>query len=96
MQYTWQQLIRKTGIGIDGVNPPRMYDLRHTFACNYLLQSYKNQVDIDAAIHTLSVYLGHATIRETYWYLSGVPELMELSSGRVENFVIARRKRGDS
>jgi len=94
-QYAWQCLIGKTGIGKGRKHPPRMYDLRHTFACNYLLQSYKNNVNIDAATHTLSVYLGHATVRETYWYLSDVPELMEICSGRFENFVIARRKKGD-
>jgi len=34
----------------------------------------------------LSTYVGHATITNTYWYLSAVPELMELAAKRFESF----------
>jgi len=32
----------------------------------------------------LSTYLGHASPRETYWYLTGVPELLELVVERMD------------
>ena len=35
----------------------------------------------------LSTYLGHAKISNTYWYLTGVPELMQLVGQRFERFV---------
>ena len=34
----------------------------------------------------LSTYLGHVKISNTYWYLSGVPELMGLAGMRFEHF----------
>ena len=34
----------------------------------------------------LCTYLGHAKISDTYWYLSGVPELMDVISARFEHF----------
>lgn len=56
---------------------PRVHDFRHTFACNHLLRAYRDDRDIDNAVHELSVYLGHANIQSTYWYLTGVPVLFE-------------------
>ena len=38
---------------------------------------------------TLSTYLGHAKISNTYWYLTGVPELMALAGSKFERFVDA-------
>jgi hypothetical protein len=36
----------------------------------------------------LCTYLGHANISDTYWYLTGTPELMELVGARFERFVL--------
>ena len=54
---------------------PRLHDFRHTFACNHLLRAYREKRNIDNAVYELSVYLGHATLYGTYWYLTGVPVL---------------------
>ena len=32
----------------------------------------------------LSTYVGHATVTNTYWYLTGVPELMALAASKFE------------
>jgi integrase/recombinase XerD len=37
----------------------------------------------------LSTYLGHAKVSDTYWYLSGFPDLLALVGQRFEHFVIA-------
>ena len=37
---------------------------------------------IDQAMLALSTYVGHARVTNTYWYLSGVPELMGLAAER--------------
>jgi len=44
-------------------------------------------VDIDRAMLALSTYLGHAKISNTYWYLTGVPELMALCAAKFERYV---------
>ncbi len=41
-------------------------------------------VDIDQAMLALSTYVGHAMVTNTYWYLTGVPELMALAAGQFE------------
>ena len=90
----WKRILAKTGIG-DGKTVPRTHDLRHTFACNHLLRAYKENRDIDEAIYTLSVYLGHTVIAGTYWYLSTTPELLEQCVKRVEKSLL-KRKRSES
>lgn len=65
---------------------PRIHDLRHTFACRRLQRWYAEGVDVDHAIAALSTYLGHATVRDTYWYLTGTPELLGLATARFEQF----------
>lgn len=67
--------------------PPRLYDLRHTFACNRLLKWYKNGINTDQAIPALSTYLGHIKLSDTYWYLTGTPELFSIVAEHFEKFV---------
>ncbi len=38
---------------------------------------------------SLSTYLGHAKISNTYWYLTGVPELMALADNKFADFAKA-------
>jgi hypothetical protein len=35
----------------------------------------------------LSTYLGHAKVSDTYWYLTGIPELLDLATSRFERFI---------
>ena len=51
------------------------------------MQWQVNNVDIDEAMLSLSTYVGHAMVTNTYWYLSAVPELMALAAARFESFV---------
>lgn len=79
---------------IDGVVPPgagprrrpRIHDLRHTFACRCLLRWYRDGVDVEQRVAALSTYLGHAKVSDTYWYITGVPELMAIAAARFEQF----------
>ena len=87
----WKRILAKTGIG-EGKTIPRIHDLRHTFACNHLLRAYKENRDINEAVYTLSVYLGHTVIAGTYWYLSATPELLEQCVKRVEKSLLKRKK----
>ena len=63
---------------------PRLHDARHTFTVRRLLRWYEDGADIGQKIFALSVYLGHAKVTDTYWYLTGVPELMAIASQRFE------------
>ncbi len=69
-----------------GHEAPRLHDLRHTFAVRRLLGWYADGADVDQKMLALSTYMGHAEIFYTYWYLTGVPELMAIAAGRFEQF----------
>ncbi len=63
---------------------PRLYDLRHTFACRRLLTWYEEGVDVNQLIPLLATYLGHVKVTYTYWYLTGIPALMKVVAARFE------------
>jgi integrase len=63
---------------------PRIHDLRHTFAVNTLLRWYRAGVDVQARLPLLSTYLGHVHPGCTYWYLTAVPELLQLAAQRLD------------
>jgi len=62
----------------------RLHDLRHTFAVKCVIGWYRAGVDVDARLPVLSTYLGHTSPRDTFWYLTGVPELLELAAERLD------------
>ena len=47
---------------------------------------YADGAEIDQKMLALSTYMGHAEIFYTYWYLTGVPELMAITAGWFEQF----------
>ena len=59
------------------------------FAVKRMLLWHRQGIDLDQAMLSLSTYLGHAKISNTYWYLSAVPELMALAGKRFERFAAA-------
>lgn len=83
--YTFQKLRQTAGVGrYHTGRPPRLYDLRHTFASRRLLQWYREGVDVNRAIVFLSTYLGHVKVSDTYWYLTALPELFAIVGRRFE------------
>ena len=62
---------------------PRVHDLRHSFASRQLLDWHRAGADVHARMPVLSAYLGHVSPEGTYWYLTAVPELMELAAARL-------------
>jgi integrase len=66
---------------------PRIHDLRHTFVVRRIVLWQAQGVDVDQAMLSLSTYVGHASVTNTYWYLSAVPELMALAADRFESFM---------
>ena len=80
----FRRLRDRAGIGAGADHPPRIHDLRHTFAVRALLGWYRAGDDVEARLPILSTYLGHRDPRSTYWYLSAAPELLALAAGRLE------------
>ncbi len=64
--------------------PPRLGDLRHSFAVRTLLGWHRDARDVNALLPTLSTYLGHVSPASTYWYLSASAELLAAAAGRLE------------
>jgi integrase/recombinase XerD len=92
VQQVFRRLCDEAGVGRESPNPPRVHDLRHSFAVRTLLDWYSSGEDVEARAPVLSTYLGHRDPRSTYWYLSAAPELLALAAGRLElgRGVIAR------
>lgn len=62
---------------------PRAHDLRHSFAVHTLIGWLQDDVGVDERIGVLSNYLGHVSPAGTYWYLTAVPELLNLAARRL-------------
>jgi len=62
---------------------PRVHDFRHRFAIRTLLGWYQKNMDVEQQLPVLSTYLGHTCVRDTYWYLSACPELMQEAAQRL-------------
>jgi integrase len=70
---------------------PRLHDLRHTFAVRCLLAWSRRQRPIGNLILSLSTYLGHRQVTDTYWYFSAIPELMAVASRRFQSYAGSTR-----
>jgi integrase len=75
--------------------PPRLYDFRHSFVCRRLLAWHQADVDVHVAMPSLSTYLGHVKVTDTYWYVTGIPELMNTVGVRFERFVTGTEGKDD-
>lgn len=67
-----------------GRRRPRLHDLRHTFACRCVERWYDAGIDLNRSVASLSVYLGHAKVSDTYWYLTATPDLLARAASRFE------------
>jgi integrase len=59
---------------------PRLQDFRHTFTTRTLVEWYRAGRDVTRELPTLSTYLGHSDVAHTYWYIAGIPELLQLAT----------------
>lgn len=87
-EYAWQVVRQNLLVGAElwDRRPPRLYDIRHSFACNTILRWLREDVNINNKILYLSTYLGHAKIADTYWYLTGTPEIMGVLTNNFEEY----------
>ena len=62
--------------------PPRLHDLRHSFALNALQRWYAEGADVQTKLHSLATYLGHVSPVSTHYYLQLTPELRQAANER--------------
>ena len=82
---TFYLLSRQIGLRAVGASRgPRLHDFRHRFAVETLLRWYREGEDPKRRLPILSTYLGHVHVTDTYWYLTGTPELLGAAAKRLE------------
>lgn len=69
-----------------GASPPRVHDMRHSFAVGTLLRWYRAGVDPAQRLLHLSTFLGHVQPESTAVYLTITAELLAEAGGRFEAF----------
>lgn len=86
------RLVQAAGlVSPGGRRRPRLHDARHTFAVRSVINWYRAGLDVHQSLPLLSTYLGHIDPTTTYWYLSAVPELVELIADRLDANAEVRR-----
>ncbi len=69
----------------DRGHPPRLHDLRHSFAVGALQRWYAQGINVQAKLPHLATYLGHANLACTHYYLKLTPELRQAATQRYHN-----------
>ena len=94
VHWTFRRLRKRLRWAARGSHPaPRIHDLRHTFICRRVRLWHEHGIDIDNAMLALATYVGHAKVSDTYWYLTGVPDLMAVAGRSFENFASSTGRR---
>jgi integrase/recombinase XerD len=78
----WLVLCRALKIFTTKGKPPRIHDLRHSFAVQALKRCYLKGEDVQAKLPLLSLYMGHVSVASTHYYLPFVEELRSEASDR--------------
>jgi integrase/recombinase XerD len=78
----WRLLCTALALFTDKGKPPRIHDLRHSFAVNALKHCYINGEDVQSRLPVLWTYMGHVSVASTHYYLSSVEEIRSEASGR--------------
>lgn len=83
----FRQLLPSLGLRLPrGASPPRVHDMRHSFAVGTLLRWYRAGIDPARRILHLSTFLGHVQPESTAVYLTITAELLAAAGERFEAF----------
>ena len=80
MSHHFHWLAMKSNIG-DKAAALRPYDLRHMFASRAIMKWIDDGQDVMVLLPYLSVYMGHANIESTLYYVHLLPERLKKSAG---------------
>jgi integrase len=85
--HTFHTLVCSLGLAVpDGVSPPRLHDLRHSFAVGCLLRWYREGREPASRLQQLSTFMGHVDPTSTAVYLTITPALFTQANRRFEAF----------
>lgn len=56
------------------------------FIVRSVLRLYEQGGAVEQGLPALSIYVGHAKVVDTYWYLTGIPELMAVAAERFRRY----------
>ena len=82
----WQLLCLTAGVLNERGRPPRLHDLRHSFAVAALDRWYRQGIDVQSKLPHLATYLGHVSVASTHYYLQLSPELGQSASQRFHHY----------
>lgn len=79
-----RKVFRQAGVRTAAGRPPRVHDLRFSFAVHALLRWYRAGIDVQARLPALTTYMGHGSIASTQYYLTFVGALARAASERFD------------
>jgi integrase len=82
----WQLLCLTAGVLDERGRPPRLHDLRHSFAVAALDRWYRQRVDVQSKLAHLATYMGHVSVVSTHYYLQLSSELGQSASKRFHRY----------
>ena len=81
-------LARRLGLrGPVGTRGVSLHQLRHSFAVGRLAAWAQQGAAVRDRLPALAIYLGHVHPKDTYWYLTATPPVLEPAAARFEAFV---------
>ncbi|MCL6449520.1 MAG: tyrosine-type recombinase/integrase [Armatimonadetes bacterium] len=90
---TFRSLISQLELRVpEGTSPPRLHDLRHSFAVGTLLRWYRAGIDPETRLLHLSTFLGHVSPNSTAVYLTITPDLLLEANRRFERYAASAIK----
>jgi len=85
--HTFHRLVLELAFPVpDGVAPPHLHTLRHSFAVACLLRWYRQGLDPATQLYQLSTFMGHVDPTSTAIYLTITPQLLAEANRRFEAF----------
>lgn len=82
LQQGLNPLLRGAAMSAEGMQRPRVHDLRHSFAVQALARWYRQGADVQVQLPKLAMYMGHVSIESTAYYLRWTDEIGALASAR--------------
>ena len=80
----FRKMVKSCRVGHDAPQPPRLHDIRHTYACDCLLKWYHEGADVNTMLPILATAMGHVNVKSTQIYLHVTSTLLEQAAQRFQ------------
>jgi len=89
LRFNWDQICCYAGVLNHHGHPPRIHDLRHSFAVAVLQRAYATDRHPQNTLPRLARYLGHSHFRFTHHYLKLTEPLQQAANDCVHQLIVA-------